>query len=130
MSCAVGLIVESEYALWYAQKYEKEQSGATTVVPAPAPESTPTVAGKHVPMFGAVNTKYSVVLLTGQPFALMTLEISCCSCASVTQPAAPPGLPSAATGVSGQLTGSRGGSAFVSIVVPANVVLFWTYVFV
>ena len=36
----------------------------------------------------------------------------------------------AATGVSGQLTGSSGGSGSVAIVVPANVDLFWTYCFV
>jgi hypothetical protein len=37
---------------------------------------------------------------------------------------------SAAKGVSGQLTGSSGGSGLVSSVVPANVVWYWTYCFV
>ncbi len=75
-----------------------------------------------------------MVLLTGQPFALTTAEISCCTCWSVTQPAfvegtlTPPFV--AATGVSGQLTGSSGGSGFVSRVEPANVVCCWMYVFV
>jgi hypothetical protein len=85
-------------------------------------------------MFGAVNMKNSVVLLTGQPFALTTDEISCCTCWSVTQPAvvegafAPPFV--AATGVSGQLTGSREGRGLVSTVDPSNVVCSWTYCFV
>jgi hypothetical protein len=72
-----------------------------------------------------------VLLLVGQPFCLTTAEISCCTCWSVTQPAFVDGglgTPlSAAKTLSGQLTGSSGGSAFVSIVEPANVVLFWTY---
>src|SRR4029078_12100231 len=117
MTCWIALIVESKYQLWYAQKHENEHSAAVTVVPAPAPLSTPTCAGKHVPMFGAVNTKYWVLWFTGQPLALTTLDISCCTWACVTQPAPPPGLPSAAAGVSGQLTGSSGGSGLLSVTV-------------
>src|SRR5215471_12984055 len=86
MICEFALMVESKYALWYAQKYENEQSGAVACVPTP-PNPSPTVAGKHVPMFGAVYMKNSVLLLTGQPLALTTFEISCCTCWSVTQPA-------------------------------------------
>src|SRR5579862_168503 len=125
-----ALIVESKYQLWYAQKYENEQSGAVTVVPTP-PAPSPTCAGKHVPMFGAVYMKNSVVLFTGQWCARTTFEISCCTCASVTQPAAPLvawlplAPPAAATGVSGQLTGSSAGNGFVSTVEPASVTLFW-----
>src|SRR3954469_18080166 len=112
MTCAFALIVESLYALWYAQKYENEHSGAVTVVVTPLC-STPTLAGKHVPMFGAVNMKNSVVLLTGQPRRLMTFEISCWICASVTQPVTVDGMLApplvAATALSGQLTGSTDG---------------------
>src|SRR6516225_1186643 len=130
MTCALGLTVESKYELWYAQKYENEHSGAVTVVVTP-PWSTDSVAGKHVPMFGAVNTKNSLVLLACQLWRFITVEISCCSCWSVTQPAdeegalAPPLV--AATGVSGQLTGSSDGRGSVSVVVPPNVVRFWMY---
>src|SRR5579871_5487355 len=129
MICEVGLIVESKYELWYAQKYENEQSGAVACVPT-LPSVTPSVAGKHVPMFGAVYMKNSVLLFTGQLCALTTFEISCCTCESVTHPAVvewfPSAPPAAANGRSGQLTGSSCGSGLVSIVVPASVTLFCT----
>jgi hypothetical protein len=72
----------------------------------------------------------SVLLSTGQLFALMTVEISCWIWPSVTHPAL--GLAprdeiaplAAAAAESGQLTGSSGGRALVSVNDPSKVVLF------
>ena len=86
-------------------------------------------------MFGAVNMKNSVLLFDRPALLLdhgrdllLDLLVRDARGGRRRRVAVTPLV--AATGVSGQLTGSSGGKASVSSVEPANVVWFWMYCFV